>query len=98
MIAGVSEKETTVIKKILAPYAEIYEFYFYGSRVKGTFGKTSDLDILIKGAAEMPLSVLEELKEKFDDSSLSYIVNFSDYNKIDKVFYDHIKKDLVSVF
>lgn len=98
MIAGVSEKETAIIKEILAPYAEIYEFYFYGSRVKGIFSKTSDLDILIKGTAEIPLSVLEELKEKFDDSSLPYIVNFSDYNRIDETFYNHIKKDLVPVF
>lgn len=98
MIKSVSVTEENIIKAILAPYSEAYAFYFYGFRVKGTHSKVSDLDILIKGAAEMPLEIVEELKQQFDDSSLSYIVNFSDYHKIDTNFYKRIEKDLISVF
>ena len=46
----------------------------------------------------MPLSDVEYLKQQFDASSLPYIVNFSDYHKIDAGFYKRIEKDLVSVF
>ena len=55
------------------------------------------LDILIKGTSEMPLLDLVELKEKFDESKLPYIVNFTDYNGLDEKFYNLIKNDLVPI-
>ena len=91
---GITLEEQKIIENILNKYKE-YSFYYYGSRVKGTFEKTSDLDILIKGKEEMPLFILQEIKEEFDKSDLPYIVNFCDYNSIDKNFYDIIEKDLV---
>ena len=95
MISGITEKEQQIIESILKKYDKEYSFFYYGSRVKGTFEKTSDLDILIKGNQEMPLSVLEEIKEKFDKSSLPYIVNFSDYYGIEEYFYNLIEPTLV---
>jgi len=97
MILGVTEKEQEIIENILKEYRDDYSFFYYGSRVKGNFEKTSDLDILIKGKSEMPLRILSEIKEKFDESSLSYIVNFSDYNAIEKAFYEQIKSTLVQI-
>ena len=96
MIPGVTEKEHNIIIEILKEYSQ-YSFYYYGSRVKGNFNKTSDLDILIKGKQEVPISELAQLKEKMDESNLPYIVNFSDYNSIDEHFYNLIKTDLVLI-
>ncbi len=93
MISGITEKEEGIIKNILNDYRD-YSFYYYGSRVKGTYEKTSDLDILIKGQTEIPLSALSEIKDKFDESNLPYIVNFCDIHGIDENFYNHIKNDL----
>ncbi len=97
MIIGITEKEQKIIDKILAVYKNDYQFYAYGSRVKGTYYPTSDLDILVKGFQEIPYDVLEELKQKFDDSLLPYVVNFSDYYKIDTDFYQQIEKDLTLI-
>ena len=97
MIKGVTEKEELIIQKILSPYKKDYDFFYYGSRVKGNYEKTSDLDILIKGKELFPLNQLEIIKVIFDNSDLSYVVNFVDYYNIDKNFYDLIKKDLVKV-
>lgn len=97
MILGVTEQEQKIIVDILKDYFGKYSFYYYGSRVKGNFSGVSDLDVLIKGESEMPLSELVELKEKFDESRLPYIVNFTDYHNIDERFYNLIKGDLVSV-
>lgn len=94
---GITKKEHDIINVILREYMQKYSFYYYGSRVKGTYNKTSDLDILIKGKKEMPLSELVQLKELFDNSKLPYIVNFSDYNSIDEKFYNLIKDDLIVV-
>ena len=96
MVLGVTDKEQRIIEDILDAYADSYAFYYYGSRVKGNFEKTSDLDVLIKGQKEMPLFILSELKEKFDASYLPYIVNFSDYHNITPDFYEHINQDLVN--
>lgn len=96
MIAGITEKEQKIIERILDKYCKDYAFFYYGSRVKGTYEKTSDLDVLIKGKAEMPLAVLQKIKEEFDKSDLPYIVNFSDYYKLDSSFYERIKPDLIS--
>ncbi len=94
MIAGVSEQEQQIIKNILADYEPEFQFWAYGSRVKGTFSRLSDLDVLIKGQAEMPAECLDELKYRFDESALPYVVNFCDYHKIDDSFYLGIEKDL----
>ena len=95
MIAGITEKEQKTIERILDKYSQDYAFFYYGSRVKGTYEITSDLDVLVKGAAEMPLTVLQGIKEEFDNSDLSYIVNFFDYYNLDNSFYERIKPDLI---
>lgn len=94
-IKGVTEQEEKIIYQILEPYKNKYEFFFYGSRVKGNFRPMSDLDILIKG--ENAQLDIQDLKEDFDNSNLSYIVNFADFNSLDEKFYKLIEKDLVKL-
>lgn len=98
MIKGILPEQEEIIKRLLMPYLPNYSFYYYGSRVKGTHSPVSDLDILIKGTEEMPIDILCEIKQVFDASSLPYIINFTDYNKINHSFYNLIKDDIVSVF
>lgn len=92
-IKGVTEKEESLIKSILEPYMSKYEFYFYGSRVKGNFRPLSDLDILIKSDIEIDRDDIANLKEAFDESLLPYVVNIS-YD-LDENFYNMIKDDMV---
>ncbi len=95
MVKGVNKKEFDIIKEILKQYP--YEFFFYGSRVKGDYQKGSDLDILIKSDTSISFKILEELDLKFNKSLIPYRVNFCDYNSISADFYNHIKKDLVKI-
>lgn len=97
MIKGLNTQEEQIIKTILKPYMNDFNFYYYGSRVKGNFEKTSDLDILIKGNEKFPYNSLDVLKVLFDQSDLPFIVNFVDYNSLDESFYKLIEKDLVQV-
>ena len=71
MIKGITPKEEIIIKSILESYQADYDFYYYGSRVKGNFEKSSDLDILIKGNTKIPYDKLELIKFLFDNSILS---------------------------
>ena len=75
-----------------------YEFFAYGSRVKGNFRELSDLDLMIKGNESATVSDIDELKEKFDNSSLPYVVNFVDYFNLTKDFYNLIEKDLLKLW
>ena len=95
MIKGVSEKEERIIKSILGQYP--YDFYYYGSRVKGDYQKSSDLDILLKSEDDVPYSVIDNIELKFNESKIPYIINISLYKNIDKNFYNMIKNNLVMV-
>ena len=95
MISGVTQEEETIIKSILRNYP--YKFYYYGSRVKGDFTRASDLDILIKSDNQLSYTELDELKTKFNESKIPYIVNFSQFCTMDKYFYDLIENSLVEV-
>lgn len=98
MQLGLTRIENAIVRDILRKYKNDYSFYYYGSRVKGTYTKSSDLDILVKGETEMPSKTISELRERCDLSNLGFIVNFTDYNKIDKSSYNLIKDDLVDIF
>lgn len=92
-IKGVTGSEQKIIDNILQLYKDKYEFYYYGSRVKGNFRFLSDLDILIKG--DVSPDDLDTMRMLFDKSRLPYVVNFS-YD-IDEKFYNLIKDDLIKV-
>lgn len=94
---GVSEEELKIIENIIAPFKDKYEFFAYGSRVKGNFRELSDLDIMVRGEIPININDFEELKEKFDNSSLPYIVNLVDYFSLAESFYNIIKKDLTKI-
>lgn len=96
-IAGITDTEFRIIKNILSNFNNKYDFFAYGSRVKGTFSNLSDLDILIKGNNDTILHDIAELKHLFDGSDLPYIVNIADYNQIQNSFYNLIKDDLVKI-
>ena len=94
-IKGVTFEEEKVILSILEPYKNKYDFYYYGSRVKGNFRPLSDLDILLISKNDITINDIYTLKEAFDESILPYVVNIS-YN-IDVKFYNLIKNGLVKI-
>ncbi len=97
MIKGITPEEEVIIKNILEPYLTEYDFFYYGSRVKGNYEKSSDLDVLIKGKSEIPYDKLELIRFLFDNSDLPFVVNFADFYSMDESFYKLIEKDLVKV-
>ena len=95
MIKGITEPEEAIVHSILEPYLNKYEFYFYGSRVKGNFRPVSDLDILVKSENKINLDDMEKLRAAFDNSRLPYVVNLS--YELDENFYKLIEKDLIRI-
>jgi uncharacterized protein len=65
------EKEDhDILKSILQKYP--YKFYAYGSRVKGTAKKYSDLDLCYQD--DIAGYEVEEIKEQLEKSDLSFVV------------------------
>lgn len=94
-IKGVTEEQESIIKSILNRFNDKYEFFYYGSRVKGNFRQLSDLDIFIKSDDKIDLDDIDDLKTAFDESKLPYIVNFA-YD-VDSNFYNLIKQDFIKI-
>lgn len=99
MILGINNVQQQIIHNILRPFFQDLEFFYYGLRVKGNFDKTSDLDILVKNKNQNNdiLDMIEEICDKFDKSDLPFIVNLTNYHKIDKNFYKIIENDLTKI-
>lgn len=95
MIRGITPEEETIIKGILKRYP--YNFYYYGSRVKGNFTKASDLDILVESKNEIPSVRIETIEREFNESKIPYIVNITNRANIEDYFYNLIKDTLVEV-
>jgi predicted nucleotidyltransferase len=63
-----------IIQQILSKYP--YKFYAYGSRVKGTARKLSDLDLCYQ--EKIPDATAFKIEEEFKESDLPFIVELVD--------------------
>lgn len=95
MIKGITENEEKIIKEILSKFP--YDFYYYGSRVKGDFTRASDLDILLTFDGEILQSDIEKIENEFNESKIPYRVNISRRDKMEDYFFKLIEVDLVKV-
>jgi len=88
-----SNQDKKILELILSKYP--YKFYAYGSRVKGTARKYSDLDLCYKG--DIPSYLLIEIKKDFEESNLPFIVELVNWKNMRPTFQKMIKKDLVLI-
>jgi len=86
-------KHQKIIRNILSKYP--YHFYAYGSRVKGTARKFSDLDLCYQ--ENIPDSLVFEIKDEFTESNLPFIVELVNWKRMRPTFQKMIKKDLVLI-
>jgi len=66
----IEKEDYDILKSILQKYP--YKFYAYGSRVKGTARKYSDLDLCYQ--EDIAGYEVEEIKEQLEKSDLSFVV------------------------
>ena len=84
------ERHLNIIHQILSKYP--YKFYAYGSRVKGTARKFSDLDLCYR--EEIPNEVIYQIKEELEESDLPFIVELVNWKHMRPQFQELIRKDL----
>lgn len=71
-----------MIKNILKKYP--YQFYVFGSCVKGTHHNLSDFDLCFM--EKIPDAVLTKIKGDFEDSDLLFQVDLVDFKRCSDAF------------
>lgn len=89
---GLSENTINEINYVLEQYPAVKKAVIYGSRAKGTFKASSDIDIVLQGN-EINLQLLSRITIKLDDLLLPYKFDLSIYNHIANAeLLDHINR------
>ncbi|KLL04806.1 MAG: hypothetical protein MRERV_4c083 [Mycoplasmataceae bacterium RV_VA103A] len=88
-----SNQDKKILTRILSKYP--YQFYAYGSRVKGTARQYSDLDLCYQ--KEIPSHILVEIEKDLEESDLPFTVELVNWNHMQPAFQKIIQKDLVLI-
>lgn len=88
----VEEKYLAEIRRIINEHVPECEVRAFGSRVDGTAGKFSDLDLALVGSEKLNWRRIERLKDAFAASNIPMTVDVLDYNAISKEFQAVIDK------
>lgn len=75
-----------LLQTILGQHLPGWEVRLFGSRVRGTARKYSDIDLVIVGASAVPEQTLTELRDAFASSDLPYRVDVLDWQAITPEF------------
>ena len=87
---SVQEEHLDMLKCILNSYVPNCEVRAFGSRVKGTSRKYSDLDLAIVGKSKLDSRSLCKLKNALMESRLPFRVDVLDYNAVSENFREAI--------
>ena len=78
---GLIADELSKINEVFSNFDEIEKVIVYGSRAKGNFKPSSDIDITFIGE-KLDLSILNEVALLLDDLMLPYTFDTSIFNQI----------------
>jgi len=90
---SIEEKHLDMLKNILNLHIPNFEVRAFGSRVKGTNRKYSDLDLAIVGDGKLDNRSLWKLKNTLMESRLPFRVDVLDYNSISENFREIIDNE-----
>lgn len=97
MLKGLTAEQMTIVCEILKDFDG--QAWFFGSRVRGDFSPTSDLDILIEQSDKQPVCFekSKKLKDAFYHSRLPFMVNLTDKSSASSDFFRLIEPDLMII-
>lgn len=89
---GLSQKDIENIKAVFAAHPEIEKAVLYGSRAKGSYKSSSDIDLTFFGK-DLDLNIVQEVENELDDLLLPYRFDISIFYQIDNsALIDHIER------
>jgi len=95
---GLSEDTLSRIHEVLAAHAEVEQAVLYGSRAKGNFRESSDIDLCLIGAG-ISLTQQLQIESELDDLLLPYKIDLSRFHALDNpALIDHIRRVGVAIY
>ncbi len=85
------------VKRILRRCVPGYEVWAFGSRVKRTAKKYSDLDLAVISEQPLPIATMAELRQSLDESDLTIKVDVVDWANTSAPFRSIIEENKVIV-
>lgn len=79
---GLSLSTVEKIRAVLARYPQVEQAILYGSRAKGNYKHGSDIDLTLRGGADLTLRVLYRILDDLDELLLPYTIDLSIWNDI----------------
>ena len=96
---GLQEYQLKIILEYLAKHKEIEEAVLFGSRAIGTYKKTSDIDIALKGKQITPFIAAELKSELEDDTVIPYFFDCVPYPQLThEHFIRHIDEHGITIY
>lgn len=90
---GLKETITQKIRSVLSHYPQVEKAILYGSRAKGNYKNGSDIDLTLRGGADLTFDVLLKIMGELDDLLLPYTIDLSIYRMIsDPEVIEHIQR------
>jgi len=86
-----------IMLNILNEFTPEYEVRIFGSRVRGTSRKYSDVDLLFIGKKQLDTKILNNLKDLFSCSDLPYMVDIIDWQTISDSFREAIGSNSIVI-
>ncbi|THA06537.1 nucleotidyltransferase family protein [Rodentibacter pneumotropicus] len=96
-VFDIEPKHLAIVQDILRTHLAGYEVRAFGSRVKGTARKFSDLDLVVMSEQPLSLLLFAEVEEAFSESALPYKVDLLDWAAISETFREIISQKYVVV-
>ena len=89
------EKKTRIIRLCKAIIPDV-RIYLYGSRARGKFSETSDIDLALESVKPISYYDIAELKDVLEASNIGYAFDIIDLNSIsDLKFKAAITKEMM---
>jgi predicted nucleotidyltransferase len=79
MTIDIEPRDLATVRAILGRHVPDYEVRAFGSRVRGTNRRTSDLDLAIMTEAPLDAGRMGALREDFSESDLPFKVDLVDW-------------------
>jgi len=89
---GLKQQEIECIQKVFYSFPEVEKAILYGSRAKGSFKPTSDIDISLKGT-ELNIGIVNQISWLLDDLLMPYTFDLSNFHQINNpALIEHIER------
>ena len=90
---GLPQSTIEKICTVLSHYPHVEKAILYGSRAKGNYKNGSDIDLTLRGGADLSLNVIYKILDALDDLLLPYTIDLSIFNNIgDPDVIEHIQR------